>query len=149
MAVLSNVDRSIWNCRYGPNVVQVDWQCGRGKLTALQGAVCEGRVYLFVCLLVWPLLPTHRRCRGYCCIWSHSMTHTHTHTHTHPHTPHTHTHTRMGRISMKPAAFEPVIPAIERPQTYVRVTTTLYPQPTQQSKTTFVWAYIVRHVWPL
>ena len=50
---------------------------------------------------------------------------------------------------MKPAAFEPVIPAIERPQTYVRVTTTLYPQPTQQSKTTFVWAYIVRHVWPL
>jgi hypothetical protein len=31
-------------------------------------------------------LPTHCMCRGYCCTWSHSVTHTitpHTHTHTH------------------------------------------------------------------
>jgi hypothetical protein len=29
----------------------------------------------YVCLVVWPLLPTHRRCRGYCCIWAHTHTH--------------------------------------------------------------------------
>jgi hypothetical protein len=32
----------------------------------------------FLPFLVWPLLPTHCRCRGgSCCTWSHSVTHTH------------------------------------------------------------------------
>ena len=30
--------------------------------------------------ILWSVRPTHRRCRGFCCTWSHSMTHTHTHT---------------------------------------------------------------------
>jgi hypothetical protein len=38
--------------------------------------------------------------------------HTHTHTDTHKHT-----HTHKGQTSIKPARFEPTIPASERPQT--------------------------------
>jgi len=77
-------------------------------------------------------LPTHCRCRGYCCTWSHSMTHTFTHTHTHTHT---HGRTHLDEVSVRrtdlyltthnthkrqthpcpPAGFEPAIPACERP----------------------------------
>jgi len=37
-------------------------------------------INFYFCLTLDFWLPTHSRCRGYCCLWSHSMTHTHTHT---------------------------------------------------------------------
>jgi hypothetical protein len=86
----------------------------------------------FLSFLVWPLLPTHCRCRG---LLLHLITLNDTHTHIHKHT-HTlgrpldegsarrndlylTTHnTHKNQTSMPPSGFEPAIPASERPQTY-------------------------------
>jgi hypothetical protein len=46
---------------------------------AAVSALLSGHCYLpykHLSVLVWPLLPTHCRCRDYCCTWSHSVTHT-------------------------------------------------------------------------
>jgi hypothetical protein len=80
---------------------------------------------LFPCFLNLALfLPTHCRCRGYCCIWSHSMTRTHSigilSTSDRP-VAETSTwqHTALTRETpVPPAGFEPEIPASERPQTH-------------------------------
>ena len=81
---------------------------------------------------------------GYCCSWSHSMTHTHTHTHTHKHTQtvrvfwmsyrpveetSTWQHTTLTREKQpwNRPGFKPSIPWSERPQsgTFNRSTTSV------------------------
>jgi len=82
----------------------------------------------YFCLTLDLWLPTHSRCRGYCCLWSHSMTHTHTHTHTHRspvdknsarrrHLYLTTYGTRHRHISVPPAGFQTAASTIERPYT--------------------------------
>ena len=96
---------------------------------AAVSALLSGHCYLpckYLSVLVWPLLPTHCRCRDYCCTWSHSVTHTHSlgliWTRDWPvagtsATCATHNiHKR--QTSMPPAGFEPAIPTSERPQTH-------------------------------
>jgi hypothetical protein len=86
---------------------------------------------LFLSSLVWPLLPTHRMCRGLLLCFITLNDHTHTHTHTHIR------RTRLDegstcrrdlyltihniykrQTSIPPAGFEPPIPAGERPKTH-------------------------------
>jgi len=80
---------------------------------------CTPCIYFF-----WPRLPTHCRCRGYCCTWSHTMTHTHwvglpwTKYRTVSETSTCPTEHLQETDIHAPAGLEPAIPQSERPQTH-------------------------------
>jgi hypothetical protein len=100
--------------------------------------VCKFASITSLSFLVWPLLPTHCRCRGLLLHLitlhdTHARTHTHTHTHTHTVrllskrdgrvanacTSTTHnTHTRNTSTPTPLPGSEPAIPASKRSQTY-------------------------------